>query len=251
MKVFPSFLFLPFSLPSFIYFLLLSFTASLPPFLFLLLLPLFVAFFLYFLPCCLPSYHLSFLHPLYNFFLACFFRSFLASFLSFFLSFFVAICAAPPGSPHNCTVTAQSQDGMAVTCSPGSTGGLLVTFFAELLIEGAATSPPTLLQNASDSRRPEFNFAGLPKEGSLLVRVYAANSQGRSAHAEVHLPAGLSLLHKPSPTIGEFRLYERRHEMLQLQVRLALRSRPAIAALERFLHCHWGIHDPSDSSLSL
>ncbi|XP_049524613.1 hemicentin-2-like [Dermacentor silvarum] len=108
---------------------------------------------------------------------------------------------APPGSPHNCTVTAQSQDGMAVTCSPGSTGGLPVTFFAELLVDGTATSPPALLRNASDSGRPEFSFAGLPKEGSLLVRVYAANSQGRSADAEVHLPAGLSLLHKPSPPI--------------------------------------------------
>ncbi|XP_049272205.1 hemicentin-2 [Rhipicephalus sanguineus] len=107
---------------------------------------------------------------------------------------------APPGTPHNCTVTAQSQDGMAVTCVPGSTGGLPVTFFAELLVDGTATSPPAMLRNASDSRRPEFSFAGLPKEGSLLVRVYAANSQGRSADAEVHLPAGLSLLHKPTHT---------------------------------------------------
>ncbi|KAL3220524.1 hypothetical protein MRX96_029801 [Rhipicephalus microplus] len=87
---------------------------------------------------------------------------------------------APPATPHNCTVTAQSQDGMAVTCVPGSTGGLPVTFFAELLIDGTATSPPALLRNASDTQRPEFSFSAPTRRFTF--------------------PAGLSLLHKPTHT---------------------------------------------------
>ncbi|KAK8776389.1 hypothetical protein V5799_030266 [Amblyomma americanum] len=107
---------------------------------------------------------------------------------------------APPGRPHSCNVTAHSQDGIAVTCAAGSTGGLPVTFIAELLSEETA-SHPALLRNATDARWPRFVFEELPREGALLVRVYALNSQGRSAAAEVRLPAGLSLLHEPSPAI--------------------------------------------------
>ncbi|XP_077563901.1 neural cell adhesion molecule 2-like [Haemaphysalis longicornis] len=110
---------------------------------------------------------------------------------------------APPGSPHNCTVTRQDGDNVAVTCTASSTGGLPVTYFAELLaFRGAsATVPPIPVHNTSDDRRPHFGFTGLPREGVLLVRVYAANSQGRSGVTELRFSAGgFRLQHEPKPS---------------------------------------------------
>ncbi|XP_077484631.1 neural cell adhesion molecule 2-like [Amblyomma americanum] len=111
---------------------------------------------------------------------------------------------APPGSPHNCTVTRQSQDDVVVRCLPGVTGGLPVTFFAELHRAGPASSILLLplRRNTSDTRWPQFVFAGIPQTGPLLVRVYAANAQGRSGTAEVRFLEDPRQLHDTQGSAG-------------------------------------------------
>ncbi|KAK8772414.1 hypothetical protein V5799_024341 [Amblyomma americanum] len=87
---------------------------------------------------------------------------------------------SPPANPHNCSASRKSGDSVTVKCVPGSSGGLPVTFFAELLV-----APSLLLGNATASRWPEFDFSGLPLGGTILVRVYAANCHGVSGAAEI------------------------------------------------------------------
>ncbi|KAL1422702.1 hypothetical protein MTO96_003785 [Rhipicephalus appendiculatus] len=106
----------------------------------------------------------------------------------------------PPGDPHNCTVARKSHDSVAVRCHSGHTGGLPVTFFAELL-SARASSPSLLLPltNATATRWPEFDFAGLQPGRVYLVRLYASNSHGRSGVMEVRFSAGRRLLHDSEP----------------------------------------------------
>ncbi|XP_075748770.1 kin of IRRE-like protein 2 isoform X2 [Rhipicephalus microplus] len=107
---------------------------------------------------------------------------------------------APPGDPKNCTVARKSHDSVVVRCHSGHTGGLPVTFFAELL--SARSPPPSLLlplTNATAARWPEFEFAGLQPGRVYLVRVYAANSHGRSGVMEVRFSAGRRLLIDSEP----------------------------------------------------
>lgn len=75
-----------------------------------------------------------------------------------------------------------------------------MTFFAELL-SARASSPSLLLPltNASATRWPEFDFAGLQPGRVYLVRVYASNSHGRSGVMEVRFSAGRRLLIDSEP----------------------------------------------------
>ncbi|KAL3202847.1 hypothetical protein MRX96_001213 [Rhipicephalus microplus] len=91
-------------------------------------------------------------------------------------------------------------DSVVVRCHSGHTGGLPVTFFAELL-SARSPSPSLLLPltNATAARWPEFEFAGLQPGRVYLVRVYAANSHGRSGVMEVRFSAGRRLLIDSEP----------------------------------------------------
>ncbi|XP_042222543.1 nephrin-like isoform X2 [Homarus americanus] len=83
--------------------------------------------------------------------------------------------AGPPDALKNCTVLNQSTDAVQVSCEEGFDGGLPQSFVMEVY----ETEGRKLKSNVT-SKTPFFTVRGLPSGLSLTIRIYAANSKGRS-----------------------------------------------------------------------
>ena len=86
--------------------------------------------------------------------------------------------SGPPEAPTNCSVVNQTTDSLEVQCLPGFDGGLE----QEFKLEVADLQTGMLLANASDTV-PEFRVSGLNSGRGLKIKIYAANSNGKSQSA--------------------------------------------------------------------
>ncbi|KAK7066149.1 hypothetical protein SK128_021283, partial [Halocaridina rubra] len=75
----------------------------------------------------------------------------------------------------NCSVLNETKDSVKVMCEEGFDGGLPQSFIMEVY-----ETQGTKLKSNVTSKRPFFSVRGLPSGLILTIRIYAANTKGRS-----------------------------------------------------------------------
>lgn len=88
---------------------------------------------------------------------------------------FHIIAAGKPDPPINCTILNQTIESLEVECIEGFDGGQVQYFLLEVYDEHT-----DVLQANVSAKFPMFTICGLESGKSLKMRVYAANSKGRS-----------------------------------------------------------------------
>ncbi|XP_052756546.1 hemicentin-1-like [Galleria mellonella] len=95
------------------------------------------------------------------------------------------VAAGRPMPLQNCSVVNQSSNSLQVECTEGFDGGLLQTFYMEVL------ELPSLMvrANISSNSTPYFEVPDLDSRSSYTVILYAANAKGRSESVNLYTVA--------------------------------------------------------------
>lgn len=100
--------------------------------------------------------------------------------------------ATRPDPPANCTVYNLTDDSLDLLCSPGYDGGLQCIYIVEVWAEDG------LVVNASNGGAL-WNLRRLGANRQLQMKVYAANSRGRSEHVTLSVETALKLSPRTEP----------------------------------------------------